>query len=196
MWQLPSTWVAKLQRHHSAGEVMTHIFFEWQGVMNSKFVPECASINKVRWMDVLIIYEWYLQKPTSCCSCRNSWSGIRQVSWYYGPRMGLLFQPLMTDEYGALAEWQLAGENQNAQRNLPLCHSVHQTHMNNTGIEPRPLKWEASNYQLGYEMAYATITHQTWYYEASSPNIFSWEMNRCHFKDTAQIQVASKTVLQ
>jgi hypothetical protein len=53
----PTTQVAKFQKHRSAGKVMLHTFLKWQGIMNHKFIPECALINEDTSTEVLIIYE-------------------------------------------------------------------------------------------------------------------------------------------
>jgi hypothetical protein len=60
--------------------------------------------------------------------------------------MGLLYQPLMIDEYGALVKWQLAGENQSTQgapTSVPLCHP--KPYMDYPGTNPRAPQWEASD---------------------------------------------------
>jgi hypothetical protein len=45
-----------------------------------------------------------------------------------------------------LVEWELAGETEQLGENLSQLHFVHQKfHMTSTGIEHKPLLWEASD---------------------------------------------------
>jgi hypothetical protein len=78
---------------------------------------------------------------TSCCLfLRMTWDRVHLACW---PPFGLLFLPRMMSVEQSV-EWFSRG-TEVLKENLPHCHFVHHKfHMTWPGLEPRPLRWEAS----------------------------------------------------